>query len=52
MTSSNDLEENPKKLKAKGNNTYETSVINLPQARFFKDKDAAGTDCTAPQLHP
>jgi hypothetical protein len=50
MTSSNDSKENPLKLKAKGSNTYETSVVNLPAAKFFKA--ATGTECTTPQSLP
>lgn len=40
-------EQNPKKLKAKSDRTYETSVVNLPERHFFKE--AAGTDWTPPQ---
>ena len=40
-------EDNPKRLKAKGDRTYSTSVANLLERNFFKE--AAGTDWTPPQ---
>jgi hypothetical protein len=40
-------EDNPKRLKAKGDRTYSTSVVNLPERNFFRE--TTGTDCTPPQ---
>lgn len=39
-------EDNPRRLKAKGDRAYETEVTNLPERHFFK---AAGKDWTPPQ---
>jgi hypothetical protein len=40
-------EDNPKRLKSKGERTYSTSVVNLPERNFFKE--TTGTDWRPPQ---